>query len=52
MGVDVIRLEEEEIRTIWPEARAQVVRRSATATPATTPDSSDSGSDRDWGGQL
>jgi hypothetical protein len=43
MGVDTTRLEDEEIKTVWPGARAQG---GATVSDGDS-DSSDSGSDSD-----
>ena len=45
MGVDTTKLEDEEIRTIWPEVRAQG---GATVSDGDSDsDSSDSGDDSD-----
>jgi hypothetical protein len=45
MGVDTTQLEDEEIRTIWPEVRAQGGATVSDGDSGDDADSSDSGSD-------
>jgi hypothetical protein len=45
MGVDVIQLEDEEIRTVWPGARAQGGATVSDGDTGDDADSSDSGGD-------
>jgi hypothetical protein len=45
MALDVTELEDEEIRTIWPEARAQGGATVSDGDTGDDADSSDSGSD-------
>jgi hypothetical protein len=47
MGVDTTQLEDEEIRTIWPEVRAQGGATVSDGDSGDDADSSDSGSDSD-----
>ena len=45
MGVDTTQLEDEEIKTIWPEVRAQGGATVSDGDSGDDADSSDSGSD-------
>jgi hypothetical protein len=47
MGVDTTRLEDEEIKTVWPGARGQGGATVSDGDSGDDSDSSDSGSDSD-----